>query len=153
MFVCHFNRTRSAKHCLSNSIYIHETVQLVHITLPGYFLFSWRSTALSLDSVPALQISWDLSSWSTSLRVHWKFKSDSFHLVSMRCFFSMLSREFSVLQRQYMNIIKTPFTHSIKDQQHMETGNLLCFIPHVCLTSPRSVYYKKNIRTFGGCQP
>lgn len=40
---------------------------LIHSTLPGYFLFRWRRTALSLDSVLALQISWPLSSRSTSL--------------------------------------------------------------------------------------
>lgn len=71
---------------------------LIHSTLPGYFLFRWRRTTLSLDSVLALQISWPLSSRSTSLRVDWKSESDSCHLLLMWCFFSMLSSESSILQ-------------------------------------------------------
>ncbi len=77
----------------------------IHSTLPGYFLFRWRRTALSLDSVLALQISWHLSSRSTSLRVDWKSESDSCHLLPMRCFFSMFSRESSILYGQQINII------------------------------------------------
>lgn len=71
---------------------------LIHSTLPGYVLLRWRRTALSLDSVLALQISWPLSSRSTSLRVDWKSESDSCHLLPIRCFFSMFSRESSILQ-------------------------------------------------------
>ncbi len=77
----------------------------IHSTLPGYFLFRWRRTALSLDSVLALQISWHLSSRSTSLRVDWKSESDSCHLLPMQCFFSMFSRESSILYGQQINII------------------------------------------------
>lgn len=60
---------------------------LIHITLPRYLLLRWRRTALSLESVLALQISCPLSSHSTSLRVDWNSESDSCHLPPVRCFF------------------------------------------------------------------
>ncbi len=115
----------------------------IHSTLPGYFLFRWRRTALSLDSVLALQISWHLSSRSTSLRVDWKSESDSCHLLPMRCFFSMFSRESSILYGQQINII-TFYLHTWSENSNRQiTAYVLCFTLHVRLTSPRSIRYKK----------
>ncbi len=106
---------------------------LIHSTLPGYFLFRWRRTALSLDSVLALQISWPLSSRSTSLRVDWKSESDSCHLLPMRCFFSMFSRESSILYGQQINII-TFYLHTWSENSNRQiTAYLLCLHLHLHL--------------------
>ncbi len=116
---------------------------LIHSTLPGYFLFRWRRTALSLDSVLALQISWPLSSRSTSLRVDWKSESDSCHLLPMRCFFSMFSRESSILYGQQINII-TFYLHTWSENSNRQiTAYLLCLHLHLHLVIWQTLYPKR----------
>lgn len=109
-------------HCLSLLLELATCLdRLMAMPCPsGYFLFRWKRSTLSLDSVLALQISWPLSSRSTSLRVDWKSESDSCHLLPMRCFFSVFSREPSIL------LCSCPHIFEVAHRWHTGDG-LICW--------------------------